>query len=187
MLSLRPADLFRRLRGSLAAMIAIAAIALLFAAVAGWRVRREAMERKLLLTPIAEMDKHPELIRFAAGEAKPIFAKECAPCHGKDMKGMASTGAPNLADHVWLYGNDLFRIERTVLYGIRSGQTKANDIADMRAFGQRGLLTDDEISNVVQYVLQLSNQPHDADAAHTERRSKRAARYRVFVVHLKRI
>ena len=78
---------------------------------------------------------------------------------------MASTGAPNLADHVWLYGNDLFRIERTVLYGIRSGQTKANDIADMRAFGQRGLLTDDEISNVVQYVLQLSNQPHDADAA----------------------
>ena len=123
------------------------------------------MERKLLLTPIAEMDKHPELIRFAAGEAKPIFAKECAPCHGKDMKGMASTGAPNLADHVWLYGNDLFRIERTVLYGIRSGQTKANDIADMRAFGQRGLLTDDEISNVVQYVLQLSNQPHDADAA----------------------
>jgi cytochrome c oxidase cbb3-type subunit 3 len=161
------ANLFSRFRASLPVMVAIAAVVLVFAGVAGSRVRHEAMERKLLLTPIAEMDKHPELIRFAANEAKPVFAKECAPCHGKDMKGGASSGAPNLTDKVWLYGNDLFRIERTILYGIRSGQTKANDIADMRAFGQRGLLTETEITNVVQYVLQLSGQPHDADAAAT--------------------
>jgi cytochrome c oxidase cbb3-type subunit 3 len=159
------ASLIGRIRGSLPSVIAVAAIVLVFLGVAGWQARHVAMERKLLLTPIAEMDKHPDLVRFAADEAKPVFAKQCSPCHGKDMKGSISTGAPNLTDHVWLYGNDLFRIERTILYGIRSGQTKANDIADMRAFGQRGLLTETEITNVVQYVLQLSNRPHDADAA----------------------
>jgi cytochrome c oxidase cbb3-type subunit 3 len=35
----------------------------------------------------------------------------------------------------------------------------------MRAFGQRGQLTNDEISDVVQYVLQLSKRTYDPNAA----------------------
>lgn len=165
MAKLRFADLTGRLRGNLPILGGAAALVLAFIGAGAWRAHYVAMERRLLDTPPAEMDKHPELIRFAASVARPVFAKNCSPCHGKDMKGSTGTGAPNLTDNVWLYGNDLFRIERTIMYGIRAGHSKSNDIADMRAFGQRGLLTDDDISNVVQYVLQLSSRPFDPAAA----------------------
>jgi cytochrome c oxidase cbb3-type subunit 3 len=165
MFKLRSADLLRRLRGSLPLVAGVAVLVVAFSVAAGWRARHAMMERRLQNTPAGEIDQHPDLIRFAASEAKPVFAKECSPCHGKDMKGNIGTGAPNLTDNNWLYGNDLFRIERTILYGIRTGRTKANDIADMRAFGSRGLLTEADISNVVQYVLLLSNRPHDDNAA----------------------
>jgi cytochrome c oxidase cbb3-type subunit 3 len=161
----RLSPLIDRLRDNLPIVAAVAVVALIFVSVTGWRTHHQAMERRLLTTPPSEIDKHPDLVRFAVGEARPIFAKQCSPCHGKDMKGSIATGAPNLTDHVWLYGDDLFRIERIVLYGIRTGWTKSNEIADMRAFGQRGQLSNDDISDVVQYVLQLSKRPYDPNAA----------------------
>jgi len=33
-----------------------------------------------------------------------IFAANCAVCHGPEGKGGRQVGAPNLADHIWLYG-----------------------------------------------------------------------------------
>jgi cytochrome c oxidase cbb3-type subunit 3 len=161
----RLAKLADRLRGNLPIVAAVAMLGVVFVGVTGWRTRQQAMERRLLTTPPSQIDKHPDLIRFAASEAKPIFAKQCAPCHGEDMKGRIATGAPNLTDKVWLYGDDLFRTERIILYGVRTGWTKANDIADMRAFGQRGQLSNDDITNVVQYVLQLSGRPAEPNAA----------------------
>ncbi|MCB1419543.1 MAG: cytochrome-c oxidase, cbb3-type subunit III [Notoacmeibacter sp.] len=41
----------------------------------------------------------------AAKEGEAVFAENCASCHGEDAKGMAETGAPNLADSLWLYGS----------------------------------------------------------------------------------
>ena len=38
-------------------------------------------------------------------EGKAIFKENCASCHGKNGKGDRSVGAPNLADAIWLYGN----------------------------------------------------------------------------------
>lgn len=35
---------------------------------------------------------------------KPIFAENCASCHGEDGKGGRDFGAPNLTDKIWLYG-----------------------------------------------------------------------------------
>jgi cytochrome c oxidase cbb3-type subunit 3 len=35
---------------------------------------------------------------------KEVFAENCASCHGDDAKGDVDFGAPNLADHIWLYG-----------------------------------------------------------------------------------
>ena len=159
------ANLTTRLRGSLPLVAGVSALILVFAGITGWRGHHQALERRLLTTPPDQIDRHPDLVRFATAEAKPIFAKQCSPCHGKDMKGNIATGAPNLTDHVWLYGDDLYRIERIILYGIRTGWTKSNDIADMRAFGQRGQLSNEDISNVVQYVLELSKRSYDPNAA----------------------
>ncbi len=59
----------------------------------------------------------------------------------------------------------VYDIERTVLYGIRSGRSKTRAITDMPAFGLTGRLSDGEISNVVQYILQLSGNRYDPAAA----------------------
>ena len=49
-----------------------------------------------------------------------VFAEQCASCHGADGTGNVEFGAPNLADHIWLYGGDLPTIVETVSYS-RSG------------------------------------------------------------------
>jgi cytochrome c oxidase cbb3-type subunit 3 len=144
----------------------VALIAVLSLAVSGFaHVQDGRKAQELLNIPPQQVASHKDLVRFAVAEAKPLFAKNCAACHGQDMKGVPGL-APNLTDQDWLYGEgDVFNIERTILYGVRSTQRKSRNVTEMPAFGLRGQLSDDDIRNVVQYVLALSHQPHDAQAA----------------------
>lgn len=48
---------------------------------------------------------------------KPVFASNCAACHGADGKGNQVLGAPNLTDNVWLYGSSEASIIATVTNG----------------------------------------------------------------------
>ena len=124
------------------------------------------LARRLLATSPLEVASHPDLVRYAVAEAKPLFAKNCAACHGADMKGLKAIGAPDLTDKLWLYGDDgVYAIERTILYGIRSGHPKAHDVTEMPAYGQRGQMGDTDINNVIQYLLQLNGRPFDTQAA----------------------
>jgi len=43
----------------------------------------------------------------AAARGQPIFAEQCAACHGEDGGGNIELGAPSLKDKIWLYGNTL--------------------------------------------------------------------------------
>lgn len=79
-----------------------------------------------------------------AAAAAPLFAA-CAACHGADGKGNPALGAPNLTDHVWLYGGTVADIETTIRGG-RHGQ--------MPAWNSR--LSDDQIHVVAAYVQHLS-------------------------------
>ena len=75
-------------------------------------------------------------------------------------------GVPNLSDGVWLYGSgSVTDIEATILYGIRSGHPKAHNLTDMPGFDHSGQLTDADISDVIEYVMLISAQPHDPTAA----------------------
>jgi cytochrome c oxidase cbb3-type subunit 3 len=40
-----------------------------------------------------------------AARGQPIFAEQCAACHGEDGGGNIELGAPSLKDKIWLYGN----------------------------------------------------------------------------------
>ena len=144
------------------AVVLVAVVSLAFGA---WRVREQQMEARLMATPREEVTRHKDLVKFAARQAKPLFAKHCAECHGADLKGRLGSGTPNLTDHVWLYGDGVFRIERDILYGVRSGHQKSMDIAEMRAYGLRGQLNEADIRNLVQYVIRLSGRPADPEAA----------------------
>ena len=64
----------------------------------------------------------------------------------------------------------MFEIERTILYGIRTGNSKSRSVTDMPGFGQRGVLNDADIRNVVQYVLKVSGRRYQVEAANEGRR-----------------
>ena len=53
------------------------------------------------------------------------------------MQGNPALGAPNLTDKVWLYDQGgVSDIERTILYGVRSGHAKSRNITDMPPVGR---------------------------------------------------
>jgi cytochrome c oxidase cbb3-type subunit 3 len=61
-----------------------------------------------------------EADRAAAERAAPVFAENCASCHGDDGRGGKKQGAPNLTDAEGLYGGDRETIRRTI-HGPRGG------------------------------------------------------------------
>jgi cytochrome c oxidase cbb3-type subunit III len=136
-----------------------------------YRVRNGQAEERLLATLPSQIMQDASLVGFAKAQGAPLFAAHCASCHGADMKGQTSTGAPNLVDGVWMFGDgSIYEIERTILFGIRTGSSKSRDVTEMPALGQRGLLTDAQIREVIQFVLKLSGRPHREDAAAEGRR-----------------
>ena len=146
---------------AIAGIVLVALIA--FAAVSVNRIR---MGHRLVATPAEDVAKDHALVAFAHSVAAPTFAKSCARCHGADMKGNPALGAPDLTDKVWLYDQgNVSDIERTILYGVRSGHAKSRNITDMPPVGRLGVLKEPEIRDVVEYVEALSHQPHDAAAA----------------------
>jgi cytochrome c oxidase cbb3-type subunit III len=132
--------------------------------------QRDRLGERLLTTLPDRVAADPRLVRFAIAEGSPLYRRHCAGCHGADLQGNPATGAPDLADSTWLYGSgSVYDIERTLLYGVRTGRSKAHAITDMPAFGLTGRLSDGEIRSVVQYVLQLSGNPYDPAAANEGR------------------
>ena len=53
----------------------------------------------------------------AVARAAPIFAAQCAACHGPEGKGNQRVGAPNLTDSDWLYGSDRKSIHDQIWFG----------------------------------------------------------------------
>jgi cytochrome c oxidase cbb3-type subunit III len=160
----------RRLSGSGRKwLLAVSTIAVCMAVAAFWTIRHfrdSDLEEQLLATLPWDVVHSPVLVRYAVERAKPIFTANCASCHGADMKGNIAAGTPNLTNGSWLYGDGgVYEIERTILFGIRSGNPKSRNIADMIGLGQRGMLTDGEVHNVVQFVRQISHQSYQAEAA----------------------
>jgi len=137
------------------------------AALAGIRhAQRQRLESRLLASFPNAVLSDPALVRFAVGEARPLFAAHCAVCHGENMRGNTAIGAPNLTDSIWLYGNGtVYDIERTILYGVRSGLSKTHNVTDMPGYGLRGRLSPGQIDSLVEYLRKMNGRPHQAEAA----------------------
>jgi cytochrome c oxidase cbb3-type subunit III len=159
-----PRSRARRLSMAVVFCVLSAACAAGLLVVQHWR--HEHLRVLLLSLDIDAVMQNASLTAYAKDQAKPLYAAHCARCHGADMKGNASMGAPNLIDRHWLFGaGGVFDIERTVLYGIRSGHSKSHNVTDMPAFGLTGRLSAAETLNLVQYLLQLKGRPHQPMAA----------------------
>lgn len=163
-----PQRLHRTHRSNLtwvAAVVALLAVA--GVALGGIRHARHLQLQSRLLASFPDaVLADPSLVRFAAGQARPLFATYCAVCHGQNMRGNRAVGAPNLTDQIWLYGNGtVYDIERTILYGVRTGLSKTHNVTDMPGYGLRGRLTSGQIDSLVQYLLKMNGRPHQAEAA----------------------
>lgn len=76
--------------------------------------------------------------------AQVLFADNCAGCHGTDARGLTDSGAPNLTDHFWTYGDDRSSIRRSIYNG-RQGTMPSWE----------GRLTTAQIRMLALYVLDL--------------------------------
>ncbi len=84
---------------------------------------------------------------MAIGER--LFMNNCSQCHGSDAHG--SKGFPNLTDHDWLHGGSPEKITETITLG-RHGVMPPM---------QAAVGDQDDVKNVANYVLSLSNSKHD--------------------------
>ena len=60
----------------------------------------------------------------AVGRGAPIYAEQCAVCHGEGGKGNRELGAPNLTDAIWLYGAEKGEVVKSIHTG-RGGKMPA--------------------------------------------------------------
>ena len=126
------------------------------------RVAQAPLNNAIAKGSFAEISANPELLNFAITSGRAAFALNCTPCHGLNAQG--SPGFPNLNDDKWIWGGTLEQIQQTITHGIRSGDPEARD-NKMPAFGEDKILTPEQIEDTAEYVLSLSNLPHDAAAA----------------------
>ena len=150
-----------------------------------------ARPTELASVPTNEIVKSTRLNAGAMVLGKNVYDKNCAACHGEDLKGKAEAHAPDLTDNDWRFsGDDLESggvtklpsdVEWTVRYGVRSGNPNARGVeADMLAFdpqyrnqhdledyGKIKTVTPQEIDDLAEYVLQLGGQ--QADPAKADR------------------
>jgi cytochrome c oxidase cbb3-type subunit 3 len=111
------------------------------------------MMAKLDAATSQQIEATPQLLDFARALGGRAFADNCAPCHGAG--GGGSTGYPNLDDNDWLWGGTLADIQQTITHGVRSTD-EAGHQGSMPAFGRDGMLKDDDITLVANYVRSLS-------------------------------
>ena len=123
------------------------------------------IKAKLVAADLAAIPADDELKTFAVSAGASVFKNNCAQCHGSGAAGVQGKGYPNLLDDDWLWGGDIESIHTTVAHGIRNTTDADARYSEMPKFGVDGLLEPVQIEQVVQYVLQISGQEHDAAMA----------------------
>jgi len=111
-----------------------------------WRVAKFAdKEEKLAALSVSDILKDEELKSYAIATSKALYGDYCAACHAAG--GAGNLGFPVLADDDWLWGGSVAQIEASIASG---------RIGNMPANGMMGNLTGEEVDQVTDYVIALS-------------------------------
>ncbi len=121
------------------------------------------IEAKLVAADLNAISADPELANFTQNAGGAIFRTWCAQCHGSGAAG--AEGYPNLLDNDWLWGGSMEDIHLTVTHGIRNIEDDDARYSEMPKFGADELLDAAQIDAVVQHVMAISGQEHDAALA----------------------
>ena len=113
-------------------------------------------------TDLTKVAADPKLDRYAKNAGAAVFRTYCMQCHGAGAAG--NKGFPNLLDDDWLHGGTINAIYTTILHGVRSpSDPDTRPAPQMPAWGT--MLEPKQITDVVEYVLQISGQKNDAAQA----------------------
>ncbi len=126
------------------------------------QAEKASFRDKIVSSDFETIKADPELLNFALSGGAAAFGDNCAPCHGRGAQGFV--GYPSLRDDAWLWGGTLDEIHTTILYGIRADHPESRN-SQMPAFGQLGMLKPEQVSDVAEYVLSLSGNASDEEAA----------------------
>ena len=124
-----------------------------------------AIKERLIAADLNAIGADPELAAFAERAGAAVFRTNCATCHGAGAAGVQSLGYPNLLDDDWLWGGTMEDIYLTIAHGIRNTTDPEARYSEMPKFGADGILDDTQIAQVVEHVLAISGQEHDAALA----------------------
>lgn len=116
------------------------------------------IDAELASADLAKVPETPELQQYAISKGAAVFRTWCAQCHGSGAQG--AVGFPNLLDDDWLWGGSIEDIHATITHGIRNETDADARYSQMPAFGE--ILSGEEVSDVVNYVMSLSGEPADA-------------------------
>jgi cytochrome c oxidase cbb3-type subunit 3 len=125
----------------------------------------QAVQAALVAAPLEAIAADDALNSYAQSAGAAVFKTWCAQCHGAGAAGVEGKGYPNLLDDDWLWGGDMTAIHQTISHGIRSATDGDTRYSEMPKFGTDGLLEPEQIAAVVEYVLKISGQEHDAALA----------------------
>lgn len=111
-----------------------------------WRERTFAdKEEQIASMDVADILKDDELRAYAVNTSKVLYGDYCMACHGAG--GQGNPNFPVLANDDWLWGGGIKQIEASLING---------RIGSMPARGMMGNLTDEDIDQVADYVIALS-------------------------------
>lgn len=123
------------------------------------------IKQALIDADMTTVSANPELMSFATNAGAAVFRTNCSTCHGSGANGVEAAGYPSLLDDDWLWGGDVENIQATITHGIRNTTHPDARWSQMPAFGADEILERPQIDEVVEYVLKLSGQDHDATLA----------------------
>ncbi|MEM8579635.1 MAG: cytochrome-c oxidase, cbb3-type subunit III [Pseudomonadota bacterium] len=126
--------------------------------IAEFQERNSGLDIQLASADLTTLADNEELYRYAVSGGGAVFRTWCTQCHGSGAAG--GEGYPNLLDNDWLWGGTIEDIQLTIAHGIRNENDLDARYSEMPAFGE--ILSEDEISSVVNYVMSLSGEPEDA-------------------------
>ena len=126
--------------------------------IASFEAANAGINERLASVELTEIAQDPDLNQFAQNAGGAVFRTWCAQCHGSGAAG--AKGYPNLLDDDWLWGGDIEAIHATIAHGIRNEDDPDARWSHMPAFGE--ILAEEEIAQVVNYVMSLSEEPRDA-------------------------
>ena len=133
--------------------------------IAAFDAKNATIKAALVAAPLESIPGNAELMAYAQPAGAAVFRTNCAQCHGAGAAGVMGKGYPNLLDNDWLWGGAIADIHTTITHGIRNTTDPEARYSEMPKFGADGLLEPAQIDAVVEHVLAISGQEHDAAKA----------------------